>query len=79
MAKSAFKNKAAESSIFTRRVYFAVVVIFLMIGMLFANLYYLQIDQFESYQTRSNSNRIKVIPNAPPRGLIYDRNRNNFV
>lgn len=74
MAKIAFKNTAAENSIFTRRIYFAVAVIFLMIGVLFANLYYLQIDQFESYQTRSNSNRIKVIPSAPPRGLIYDRN-----
>lgn len=74
MAKVAFKNKTLESAIFTQRIYVAVFIVFLMISGLFANLYYLQIDQYETYQTRSNDNRIKIIPTAPPRGLIYDRN-----
>ncbi len=74
MAKVAFKNKSAESAIFSRRVYVAVFVMFLMIAALFTNLWYLQVQQFSTYQTRSDSNRIKIIPNAPPRGLIYDRN-----
>jgi penicillin-binding protein 2 len=42
--------------------------------MVLSNLYYLQITRFDDYQTRSNGNRIKVLPVAPNRGLIYDRN-----
>jgi penicillin-binding protein 2 len=45
-----------------------------MIAMVLTNLYNLQINRFEDYQTRSNGNRIKVLPVAPNRGLIYDRN-----
>ncbi|MCX2956990.1 MAG: penicillin-binding protein 2, partial [Candidatus Regiella insecticola] len=29
---------------------------------------------FEIYQTRSNENRIKLVPIAPSRGIIYARN-----
>src|SRR5690606_10526917 len=39
-----------------------------------SNLYYLQVTRYDDYQTRSNGNRIKVLPVAPNRGLIYDRN-----
>ncbi|MBW7569563.1 penicillin-binding protein 2 [Succinivibrio sp. AGMB01872] len=45
-----------------------------MVIILFCNLYYLQIISFKDYQTRSNENRIKVMPVVPPRGIIYDRN-----
>ena len=45
-----------------------------MVIVLFCNLYYLQIISYRDYQTRSNENRIKVIPVVPPRGIIYDRN-----
>ena len=74
MPKTAFKNKALESALFARRVYFCVFVIILMVAMLLGNLYFLQVTQYQDYQTRSNDNRIKVIPSAPPRGLIFDRN-----
>lgn len=74
MAKTPFKNKALESALFARRVYFSVFVIVMMIAMLLGNLYFLQVTQYQDYQTRSNDNRIKVIPSAPPRGLIFDRN-----
>ncbi len=33
----------------------------------------LQVWEFETYQTRSDQNRIQVQPLAPPRGLIFDR------
>ena len=74
MPKTAFKNKALEGALFARRVWFSVFVIALMIAALLSNLYFLQIVQYQDYQTRSNDNRIKVIPSAPPRGLIFDRN-----
>ena len=42
--------------------------------LLLFNLYRLQVVHHDDYQTRSNDNRIKVVPVAPPRGLIFDRN-----
>ncbi len=34
----------------------------------------MQIVRFDDYQTRSNENRIKLVPIPPSRGIIYDRN-----
>lgn len=42
--------------------------------LLLVTLVHLQISRFEYYSTRSNENRIKVIPIPPNRGIIYDRN-----
>ena len=47
--------------------------ILLLTGVLFTNIYQLQIVNFDTYQTRSNGNRIKLLPLPPTRGLIYDR------
>lgn len=58
---------------FARRTVIAFVVITMMALGLISNLYYLQITRYDDYQTRSNGNRIKVLPVAPNRGLIYDR------
>ncbi|VTR57322.1 penicillin-binding protein 2 [Actinobacillus pleuropneumoniae] len=43
-------------------------------GVLLTNLYHLQVVNYDDYQTRSNGNRIKLLPVPPTRGLIYDRN-----
>ncbi|ELK8330422.1 penicillin-binding protein 2, partial [Vibrio vulnificus] len=45
-----------------------------LMGVLVTNLYNIQVNQYQDYKTRSNDNRIKVVPIAPNRGLIYDRN-----
>jgi penicillin-binding protein 2 len=68
------KNHSAEANLFARRTFIGLLVVFVMIGMVMTNLYYLQITRFEDYQTRADGNRIKVLPVAPNRGLIYDRN-----
>ena len=39
-----------------------------------SNMYHLQVSEHNELQTRSNDNRIKLLPLAPNRGLIYDRN-----
>ncbi len=69
-----FRNYPAESALFVRRTLVAVVVILLLSVMLVVNLYHLQIIRVEDYRTRSNENRIKLVPIAPSRGMIYDRN-----
>lgn len=68
------RDHSAEANLFARRALIALIVISFMAGALLFNLYHLQITRFEDYQTRSNGNRIKVLPVAPNRGLIYDRN-----
>ncbi len=68
-----FRDNAAEANLFKARISIALIVIVLMISALVINLYILQIVDHESFVSRSNSNRIKIIPIAPPRGLIYDR------
>lgn len=57
-----------------RRTIVVFLTIIAAIILLISNLYYLQISSFNSYKTRSNSNRISVQTIPPNRGLIYDRN-----
>jgi penicillin-binding protein 2 len=68
------KDHSAEANLFARRTFIGLLVVIVMIAMVLTNLYYLQISRFEDYQTRADGNRIKVLPVAPNRGLIYDRN-----
>ncbi|PKG82095.1 penicillin-binding protein 2 [Colwellia sp. 75C3] len=68
------RNQSAEANLFARRAFIAFTGVVLVLLILFGNVYNLQVESFEKYQTRSNSNRIKLLPVAPNRGLIYDRN-----
>lgn len=62
-----------ENELFMRRAIFAFGAIVIALLLLLTNLYKLQVLEHTAFQTRSNSNRIKVIPIAPNRGLIYDK------
>ncbi|WP_418896162.1 penicillin-binding protein 2 [Succinivibrio faecicola] len=68
------RNEELENAVFRSRIFVCCSIAVLMVIILFCNLYYLQIISFKDYQTRSNENRIKVMPVVPPRGIIYDRN-----
>lgn len=68
------RNGQAEKNLFVRRALVAFLGVLALTSVLFANLYNLQIRDYDSYQTRSNGNRIKLLPVPPTRGLIYDRN-----
>ncbi|PMJ92442.1 penicillin-binding protein 2 [Vibrio sp. 10N.261.55.A7] len=72
--RSQIRDHHEESRLFKSRALVAFVGIILLMGILLANLYNIQINQFQDYKTRSNDNRIKIVPIAPNRGLIYDRN-----
>lgn len=68
------KNSLNENRIFLSRVVaIFVVIICLMLGLI-VRLVYLQITWHEHYSTLSKSNRIKIVPLPPTRGIIYDRN-----
>lgn len=68
------RDHSAEANLFARRAFVGFIFVVLLIGMLILNVYHLQVKEYDKYQTRSNDNRIKLIPVAPNRGLIYDRN-----
>jgi len=68
------RDHSAEATLFVRRAVIAFIFVFLMFGVLVFNLYHLQVGMHSFYQTRSNQNDIKMLPIAPSRGLIMDRN-----
>ncbi|MBN0888496.1 penicillin-binding protein 2, partial [Pseudomonas aeruginosa] len=63
-----------EEMLFIRRAAIAFLLVVVCFGVLIVNLYHLQVEQHDFYQTRSNQNDIKMLPIAPSRGLIFDRN-----
>ncbi|VEB27179.1 penicillin-binding protein 2 [Actinobacillus lignieresii] len=68
------RDGQAESNLFARRALVAFLGVLVLTGVLLTNLYHLQVVNYDDYQTRSNGNRIKLLPVPPTRGLIYDRN-----
>ena len=72
--RSQIRDYQAEARLFARRAIVSFIGIIALMGVLVANLYNIQVNQYQDYKTRSNDNRIKVVPIAPNRGLIYDRN-----
>ncbi|MDA0119454.1 penicillin-binding protein 2 [Vibrio sp. T11.5] len=72
--RTRIRDYQEEARLFKSRAIVAFIGIVAMVGLLITNLYNIQINQYQDYKTRSNDNRIKVVPIAPNRGLIYDRN-----
>ena len=69
-----FKDTVAERRLFQRRTTVMLVLVFVLLGVLTARMYQLQVVEHEIYTTLSDKNRVQVQSVAPPRGLIYDRN-----
>ena len=73
MEPLALKDHDKESRVFFARVLLAFSLAVLLMILLVARLFYLQIIQHEIFSTLSDQNRIQVQPLPPMRGLIYDR------
>ena len=73
-ARQTIRDHTAEANLFARRAFWCALFVLTLMGLLLANFYDLQVNKHLEYQTQSNENRIKVLPVAPNRGLIYDRN-----
>jgi len=81
---SELKNTQREQHYFRLRLIFGFLVVLLCFGILMARLAWLQVLQYQHYQTLAESNRISLVPIVPNRGLILDRNgvvlaHNQFV
>ncbi len=68
------KNPKLEERYFRTRVYVVAFFVLCCIFILGARLFHLQIVSNEHYATLSQENRVRVVPIAPTRGLIFDRN-----
>lgn len=71
---SALKDLAQESRLFHQRLTVIATLVIVFTSLLFLRLFYLQVIQSERYATLSSQNQLALLPLAPRRGLIYDRN-----
>jgi len=68
------KDHEKDARLVRNRVVVGAVAIMLLICVLIARLYYLQVIQHDYHSTLSENNRVHVQPIPPTRGLIFDRN-----
>ena len=69
-----FKDHVRESLLFNRRLMVAIAIVSVLTLMLLGRLFQLQVINYNHYTTLSEKNRVNIVPIAPTRGLIYDRN-----
>lgn len=67
------KDQALEGRQFRARALTAFLLIVAVLLLLGLRYVYLQVINYDEYATRSASNRVRIVPVAPNRGLIYDR------
>lgn len=73
MSKS-FKNGHVESRLHHFRLSLLVALIIILSLILVLRLAYMQFSQYKRYATLSLKNQMSIIPIAPPRGVILDKN-----
>jgi penicillin-binding protein 2 len=67
------KNHNAEADLFRRRALVGFLGVLLALGGLAAWYFRLQVLQHAEYATRSEANRVRLVPVVPARGLVLDR------
>lgn len=67
------KDNQQEAALFRRRATVASVFVLLMFAVLFGRYFHLQVNEYDTYTTMSENNRVHLEAIAPPRGFIYDR------
>jgi penicillin-binding protein 2 len=68
------KNHQREIYYFRLRLVLSLGFVGVMLFILLARFFYLQVIRYEYFHTLSDSNRIYVVPIVPNRGLLLDRN-----
>ena len=74
MRLAELKNHQRELYYFQLRIGIAGVLVLIGFGVLLARFVYLQVAHHDYYRTKAEDNRISIVPIAPNRGLILDRN-----
>ena len=73
-AEPELRNRERDLFLFKRRLGFAAVLVVLGFGGLVARFVQLQVVEHSHFQTLAETNRIAILPVAPNRGVITDRN-----
>ena len=68
------KDHDKEKHLVNRRLLVCALLVLALVAILVGRLYVLQVIQHERQSAVSENNRVHVLPIAPERGLIYDRN-----
>jgi penicillin-binding protein 2 len=68
------KDHQRELYLFQLRVGVAGIAVLVAFALLFARFFHLQVLQHDTYASKAEENRISIVPIAPNRGLILDRN-----
>ncbi len=71
---TSFKNDEAQAFRFRLRIWIALLVVLLALGLIAARMYVLQVQRHETLFMQAERNRTAVLPISPPRGRIMDRN-----
>ncbi len=74
MAREQIKDAQREARLIQSRIFIAFFAVLLLVVILLARLYFLQIIGHQHYEILSNNNRIDLAPVPPVRGLVFDRN-----
>lgn len=72
--REALKNLRLEFLIYRERAIICGGLVAITFLILLVRLYDLQITNHVHYQTRSQENHVRILPVAPTRGLVFDRN-----
>ncbi len=68
------KDHFKENQLYLNRTMVATIIIILLFMMLICRLVFLQIYQHDLYMTLARNNQVRIVPIAPTRGLICDKN-----
>ena len=74
MRPAELKNHQRELYHFQLRIGIAGIAVAVAFVLLAARFFYLQVVQYDFYHTKAEDNRISIVPIAPNRCLILDRN-----
>jgi penicillin-binding protein 2 len=74
MRTAELRNSEREVQQFRLRIGIAGVAVLVAFGILLARFVFLQVIQHDHYRSKAEDNRISIVPIAPNRGLIIDRN-----
>jgi penicillin-binding protein 2 len=73
-SKFTLKDHFRESRLVNGRLLFSGLLSVIIFGIVIFRLVYLQVFEYEHFDSLSNRNRVDIEPLPPQRGLIYDRN-----
>ena len=74
MGVAEIRNAERELHSFQLRVGIAAMAVLIAFGLLAGRFFLLQVVRHDAYQAKAEENRISIVPVAPNRGLILDRN-----